>query len=175
MTVCRLRPYEPDDAEALWEAVRESTTDLSPWMTWCHPHYSRAEAAEWVASRCRLAVEGREFAFAIIGTDGCLLGGCGISQINRLHRFANLGYWVRTSATGRGIAGEAVRQAVAFAFRETDLVRFEIVCAVGNVRSQRVAERGGALREGVLRDRLILHGHPVDAVMYSLVRRLGAA
>jgi RimJ/RimL family protein N-acetyltransferase len=56
------------------------------------------------------------------------------------------------------------------AFRTTDLVRLEIVCAAANHRSQRVAEKAGALREGVSRRRLILHGEPVDAVMFSLVR-----
>src|SRR5712691_5832046 len=86
------------------------------------------------------------------------------------HRFGNLGYWVRTSATGRGVARAAVRQLADFAFRNTELVRLEIVCAVGNQRSQRVAERAGAVREGVLRDRLLLHGQAVDAIMYSLTR-----
>ena len=50
------------------------------------------------------------------------------------------------------------------------LLRLEIVCAVGNQRSQRVAARAGALREGILRHRLLLHDQPVDAVVYSLVR-----
>jgi RimJ/RimL family protein N-acetyltransferase len=68
------------------------------------------------------------------------------------------------------VATEAVRQVAHFAFRDTDLQRLEIVCAVGNEPSQRVAERAGAVREGVLRHRLLLHGQPVDAVMYSLVR-----
>jgi RimJ/RimL family protein N-acetyltransferase len=49
-------------------------------------------------------------------------------------------------------------------------MRLEIVCAVGNVRSQRVAEKVGALKEGVLRNRLLLPSGPSDAVMFSLVR-----
>jgi len=129
-----------------------------------------AEAVEWIRSRAPLAAEGREYTFAIVGTDGRFLGGCGVNQINRLHRFGNLGYWVRTSATGHGVATEAVRQVAEFAFRTADLVRLEIVCAVGNDASQRVAERAGAVREGILRHRLLVHGQPVDAVMYSLVR-----
>jgi len=44
------------------------------------------------------------------------------------------------------------------------------VIAVGNSRSQRVAEKIGATREGVLRSRLVLPSGPSDAVMYSLVR-----
>jgi RimJ/RimL family protein N-acetyltransferase len=71
---------------------------------------------------------------------------------------------------GRGVAPAAVRLVAEHAFRETDLVRLEIVCAVGNVRSQRVAEKAGAVREGVLRNRLLLPSGPSDAVMFSLVR-----
>lgn len=103
-----------------------------------------AEAVEWIDSRAPLAAEGREYTFAVVGADGRFLGGCGVNQINRIHRFGNLGYWVRTSATRHGVAGEAVRQVAEFAFRSTDLVRLEIVCAVGNDASRRVAERAGA-------------------------------
>lgn len=67
-----------------------------------------------------------------------------------------------------GVATEAVRPAAVLAFQDTDLVRLEIVCAVGNERSQRVAVRARAVREGLLRRRLILHGQPVDAVRSAL-------
>jgi ribosomal-protein-serine acetyltransferase len=170
VTVCSIRAYEPEDAQALWEAARESVREISPWLSWCHAEYSVAEAVEWIRSRAPLAAERREYSFAIVGTDGRFLGGCGVNQINRIHRFGNLGYWVRTSATHQGVATEAVRQVAEFAFRNADLVRVEIVCAVENDGSQRVAERAGAVREGILRHRLLLHGQPVDAVMYSLVR-----
>ena len=168
---CRIRPYQPDDAEALWQAVQESVAEVQPWLSWCHPAYSKAAAEEWATRQARLAAAGsRELAFAIVGPDGRFLGGCGVNQINEVHRFGNLGYWVRTSATGHGVASEAVRQTAEHVFRHTDLVRLEIVCAVDNLRSPRVAARAGALREGVLRSRLELHGRWVDAVMFSLVR-----
>ena len=170
VTTCSLRSYEADDANALWEAARESVAEVFPWLPWCHAQYSMADAVEWIRSRASLAAEGREYTFAIVGTDGRFLGGCGLNQINRIHRFGNLGYWVRTSATRHGVATEAVRQVADFAFGNTSLVRLEIVCAVGNGQSQRVAERAGAVREGILRHRLLLHEQPIDAVMYSLVR-----
>jgi len=170
MAVCSIRAYEPEDAQSLWDAARESVDEVYRWLPWCHPQYSMAEAEDWIRSRAPLRAEGREYTFAIVGPDGRFLGGCGLNQISRLHRFGNVGYWVRASATRRGVATEAVRQIADFAFGNTDLERLEIVCAVGNDASQRVAERAGARREGVLRHRLLLHGQPVDAVMYSLVR-----
>jgi len=170
VALCSIRFYEPGDAQALWEAARESVLEVGPWLPWCHADYSIDDAAEWTRTRAALAAEGREYTFAILGPEGRFLGGCGLNHINRAHRFCNLGYWVRTSATGGGVATMAVRLAADYAFKNTDLGRLEIVCAAGNVASQRVAERAGAVREGLLRDRLVIRGQSVDAVMYSLVR-----
>jgi RimJ/RimL family protein N-acetyltransferase len=151
-------------------AARESAAEIYPWMSWCHERYSLDEARQWVALQEELARRGVAYEFAILDERGRFLGGCGINQINQANRFANLGYWVRTSATGRGAAPAAVRAVAAYAFRETDLIRLEIVIAAGNTRSQRVAEKVGAVREGILRSRLLLPTGPADAVMYSLVR-----
>ncbi|HET7747132.1 MAG TPA: GNAT family protein [Vicinamibacteria bacterium] len=170
MTTCNLRAHEAADAEALYAAVRESAAELSTWMPWCHPDYALSEAREWTSSRQALAEQGLEYSFAIVDTAGTFLGGCGINQINRVHRFGNLGYWVRTTATGRGVATSAVVSLADWAFGNTDLVRLEIVCAVENERSQRVAARAGATREGVLRERLSIHGRSHDAVMYGITR-----
>ena len=155
---------------ALHAAARESVAAVFPWLPWCHPDYSIEEAKEWTASRPRLFRDGLEYSFAIVDAAGGMLGGCGLNQVNRLHRFANLGYWVRTSMMGRGVAPSAIRELARFAFEQTDLFRLEIVCAVGNERSQRAAARSGAIREGILRDRLLLRGQQCDAVMYSIVR-----
>jgi ribosomal-protein-serine acetyltransferase len=166
---CSIRLYQRGDAEHLLEAIHESVAEVSPWMAWCSAGYTLDEARAWVAEQQRLARQRLAFEFAI-WRDGRYLGACGVNQLNRVNRFANLGYWVRSSEMGRGVAPAAVGMVVDYAFRETDLVRLEIVCAVANVRSQRVAEKSGALREGILRDRVLLPGGPSDAVMYSLVR-----
>jgi RimJ/RimL family protein N-acetyltransferase len=169
MSACAIRPYQEGDAEHLHAAARESVAQVFPWLGWCHPQYSLEEAREWIAAQDELAKQGMAHQFAI-WREGRYLGGCGINQINKANRFANLGYWVRASAMGQGVAGAAARLVADHAFQKTDLIRLEIVCAVGNVRSQRVAEKLGAVREGVLRHRLFLPSGPSDAVMFSLVR-----
>jgi RimJ/RimL family protein N-acetyltransferase len=151
-------------------AAMESVAEVYPSMAWCHLGYSLDEARQWVAVQEKLAKEGMAYEFAILSEGARFLGGCGINQINKANRFANLGYWVRTSAMGRGVAPAAAHLVAEYAFRQTDLMRLEIVCAVTNTRSQRVAEKVGAVREGVLRSRLLLPSGPSDALMYSLVR-----
>ena len=166
-----LRPHEAGDVEPLYEAATESVAEIHPWMAWCHPGYTRAESAAWVAYAIEAFRARQEFGFAILdAADGRYLGGCGLNQISLLHRFANLGYWVRTSATRRGVASAATRLLARFAFDRLSLVRVEIVVAVGNEASLRAAEKAGALREGVLRNRLGYdRGTARDAVMHSLV------
>jgi RimJ/RimL family protein N-acetyltransferase len=165
-----IRPYRETDAPALYEAARESVADVFPWLAWCHSSYTIEEARDWTRTRAKLFGEGAEYNFVITDAAERFLGGCGLNQLNREHRLANLGYWVRTSAAGQGVAAAAVRRVAAFAFGSTDLVRLEIVCAVANERSQRAAEKGGATREGTLRQRLRIHGRCHDAVMYSIVK-----
>jgi ribosomal-protein-serine acetyltransferase len=168
--VILLRPPESSDAEGIYAAVRESILAIKPWMSWCHEGYSIDETREWLASLPAGWEDGSNYAFVITAeSDGSILGGCGLNHINQFFRLANLGYWVRSSNTGRGIAGRATRLAARFGIEQLGLVRVEIVVAVGNQRSLRVAEKVGALREGVLRNRLIIGQELQAAIMHSLI------
>lgn len=165
-----VRTYCAEDAAALYEAARESIAEVSVWLPWCHENYSVQESREFIRSR-QLASQGEEwYSFATFEKDsGRFLGGVGLNFFNRVHQMANLGYWVRTSAVGRGVATGATRTVARFGFEQLGLHRIEIVAAVGNVASQRVAEKAGAVREGVLRKRLLINGKSVDAVLFSLI------
>ena len=113
---------------------------------------------------------GEHYSFVIYArTNGFFLGGVGINFINYVHNFANVGYWVRTHATRHGVATAAVRLAAEFAFTELKLTRLEIVTGLNNQASQRVAEKLGAVREGVLRRRMLLYGEAHDATLFSLI------
>jgi ribosomal-protein-serine acetyltransferase len=167
----RLRPYRGDDIDALYEAARESVAEINVWLPWCHPDYTRDDAIAWVDSRSEAWRGGREYSFVIEDpSDGSFAGGCGLNQIDELRLRANLGYWLRTSRTGRGLATAATRLLARWGLTALGLQRIEIVAAVGNVRSQRVAERAGAVREGIARCRLRVHDVPHDAVCYSLIK-----
>jgi RimJ/RimL family protein N-acetyltransferase len=165
-----LRFPEPSDVEPILEAVRESLPELCRWMTWCHPGYSEADAMQWISSQAQARETCSAFEFLIVGGSGRPLGVCGINAINHENRFANLGYWIRTSETGHGAAVQAVKLLASWVFEHTNLQRLEIVTAIGNDASQRVAKKAGALREGTLRSRLCIHGTFHDAVIHSIIR-----
>lgn len=165
-----IRPYRESDAADLVEAVRESHAEVSPWMVWCRADYGMDDAVAWIHATSAGHASGSMYEFAIVDADGKYSGGCGINRINAVDRFANLGYWVRTSRTRRGIASAAGRALVSWTFANTPLNRIEIVAAIENKASQRVAEKMQAQREAVLRKRLVVGGASVDAVMFSVVR-----
>jgi RimJ/RimL family protein N-acetyltransferase len=168
--IVKIRRYCADDIPSLFEAARESTNEMLAWLSWCHPNYTVEESRSFVLSSETTWDEKTRFAFAVLDVNsGLFLGGVGLNSINRKNNFANLGYWVRSSQTGRGVATAATLLAAKFGFEDLGLNRIEILTAVGNAASQRVAEKAGAKKEGILRSRLVLHDHPQDAVMYSLI------
>lgn len=61
-----LRPFQMEDALQLHEAVRESLTELKPWMSWAHDEYSREEADGFIKIARARWEERNLYAFAII-------------------------------------------------------------------------------------------------------------
>jgi len=166
-----LRPYVPGDAPALVAAILESTPSLAPWMPWATAQFSISEALAWIATCERGWTDATCFEFAIFDrTSGMFVGGCGLNQINPLHGFCNLGYWVRQSWQRRGAASAAIRALTGYAWTELDVQRLEIVDAVGNDASLNAARKDGAFDEGIARKRIKLGRQCVDAHMLSLVK-----
>lgn len=168
-----VRPWEAGDAPALYEAARESIATVGPWLSWLDTLYALEDAERWVVDSRECWDRGAEYRFAIVasGAHGRLLGGAGINHLNAVHAIGNLGYWVRASATGGGIASRAARLVARFGLTTAALGRIEILTAVDNLASQRVAAKVGATFEGVLRDRLLVRGQHIPARLYSLVRQ----
>src|SRR6185295_10704538 len=137
-----IRRYRVTDVTLVYEGVRESISEISPWMPWCHPDYSMEDSETWVLSRDEAWANEVEHSFVITDAKtGAFLGAVGLNQFNRDHQFANLGYWVRSSRARRGAATTATLLLARFGLRTMGLQRIEILAAVGNRASQRVAEK----------------------------------
>ena len=165
-----VRPHETGDLDPLFIAVRESVAEISRWLPWCHPEFSRDELAAFIEISRKGWADRSQYQFAIFDVStGSALGGISLAHIVKPNRLANMGYWVRTSATGRGVASTAVKLVAAYGFQHLDISRIEIAAIPENVASRRVAERSGAQFEAVVRNRLVMHGRAYDAALYSLI------
>ncbi|MCC7129563.1 MAG: hypothetical protein B6D39_07475 [Anaerolineae bacterium UTCFX2] len=169
-----LRPVRLEDAEEFVEAINESLAELKPWMSFAQEPATLPGIRAWIEAQPAFWERGVNFAFAVLSVEDAegkttLLGGCGFNAFNPLHRLANLVYWVRTSHSGRGIATRLVPLLARFGFQDLQLSRIEIVVATGNRASLRVAEKVGARREGLLRNRILIGETLQEAVMHSLI------
>lgn len=165
-----LRPFAESDASSFAAAIRESGATVGRWMSWAHAEYSEAEAMSWFATCATERAKSVSYEFGIFDAESqSLVGGCGLNQFNVVNGFCNLGYWVRESWQRRGAGMFAIQSLKSFAFRDLAQGRVEIVVAAGNFASQALAERAGATRECLSRNRLKLHGTFTGAYVFSLV------
>ena len=163
-----LRPYRPEDAGELVRATHESVGTVGRWMPWCHAGYVAAEAQEWIAHTAAVLAQRTDCELAIVDGDYRLVGGVGLNQFNGRNNFCNLGYWTRQSRQRTGAATAAAAALARYGFAQLRLTRIEIVVQEGNTASARVAEKIGARREGVARNRLLILGTPLPAIVYGL-------
>ncbi|KAH0457703.1 hypothetical protein IEQ34_013018 [Dendrobium chrysotoxum] len=85
-------------------------------------------------------------------------------------RRVSIGYSVVPELWGKGIATVAVRMAVAAAFEQwPEVERVQALVFLNNPASQRVLEKAGFQKEGVLRKYLVSKGELIDVAMYSFI------
>ena len=168
-----IRPYAPDDAAALKEAVDSSLEHLRAFMDWA---WAAPEPVGVVRKRLRAFRDafrhGDDWIYGLFEPDGsALVGGAG------LHRRVGpdaleIGYWIRTSHLRRGLATDAAAALTRLAFEWCGALRVEIHVDPANTASLAVADRLGYVREATLRKRLppIRPGEPRrDEVVFSLL------
>jgi [ribosomal protein S5]-alanine N-acetyltransferase len=159
-----LRPYREDDIRTLPNLLNDY--DVARWMTAAIPHpYTAADARAWIAKVSR---ESPTDNFAV-EVDGVHAGGIGIRpHIGERSGVAEFGYWLGRSYWGRGIATEAARLIVEYAFRERNMRRLEAHVFAPNLASACVLEKCGFIREAVSREALTeRNGAVVDCLFYA--------
>jgi ribosomal-protein-alanine N-acetyltransferase len=157
-----------------WSRVRLANESwLSPWeptapVSWSARHTPAAYRAmrRAVARRARL---GTSLPFAV-RVEGRLAGQVTVDNIVRgALRSGYLGYWIDRSVAGRGMASLAVALVCDHAFTEVGLHRVQADIRPENLPSQRLVERLGFQREGLLRRYLDIDGDWRDHISYALL------
>ncbi len=166
-----LRRFARKDADAILEAVKVSLPELTKWLPWAHENYGRDEAVAYIRDSAQSWKEGRAYDFAIRSPDdpGRHLGNMSIWHVSRLGKVGEIGYWVRSDATSKGIATETTAAMLELGFGRLGMHKITLRIAVGNEASDRVAEKLGFTSEGVLREELKVNGAWLDHTLYSLL------
>ena len=133
------------------------------------PALSRDELVEALPHIGALVASGRLVPLVVAdAATGDILGGGTLHHLDAERGIVELGYWLYPEARGRGIATRLARALAEHAF-SLGVARVAAYVNVGNVGSERVLERAGFTREGVVRSLPKPDGRRVDKTLFSLL------
>ena len=167
-----LRCFDPADAQLSADAVNSSLDELSAWMPWAQAPVSLDASIELLRDFRATFDLGGDAIYGVFSPDESeVVGGAGLHA-----RVApgglEIGYWIRTSRTGAGLATEAAAVLTRVAIEICRVDRVEIHVDPGNAASLAVPRKLGFSEEATLRRRLPPvdpAGPPRDAVIFSLL------
>jgi RimJ/RimL family protein N-acetyltransferase len=158
----QLRLWTLDDVPAIVAACNDD--EIHHWIPAVPSPYTDNDARAFVEGEVP-GIGTQQFA---ITQDGRVVGSIGMGVNNS--RTGHIGYWCAREARGRGVTTRALRLLCKHALEDLRLERLELITDPDNQASQRVAEKVGFQREGVLRSHLTHpDGRRADSVMFSLL------
>jgi RimJ/RimL family protein N-acetyltransferase len=150
-----LRPPVDEDAPAAFELLNDpdvrrwnparACPDLETAAAWCR------DGADWS--------DGSHATWHAVDPDtGTMLGNVSLFAIDTDDLVAEIGYRVRASARGRGVARQMVDAVTGWAFETKGLMRVQLEHSVHNQASCRVALAAGFVLEGTVRSAYAVPG-----------------
>jgi RimJ/RimL family protein N-acetyltransferase len=167
-----IRCWEPRDAALAAEAVTASVDQLRPWMPWAarEPTPLEARIELFRSFRGRFDLD-QDYTYGIFSRDESqVVGGSGLHT--RVGDDAlEIGYWIRASEIGRGLATEVTATLTRVAFEICGVDRVEIRIEPANTRSMGVPRKLGYAEEATLGRRLPPQedgGPPRDVIIFTM-------
>ena len=134
------------------------------------PSPNTVEHIETFIKRSRLSArKGTDYVFCIVPHDvGELVGAIGVHAVSKIHKKADIGYWLAKKFRGQGYMQEATELVLKFCFNELKLHRVQASTFIDNVISQKLLKKCGLKYEGTLRNFLYHRKRYKDAHMYAI-------
>jgi RimJ/RimL family protein N-acetyltransferase len=168
--VVALRPWTEADAAAIAAACVEE--EIVRWMHQIPQPYTEADAREFLAGAAAQWRDGTGGTFAIVeAASGELAGSIAMRVTDPEQAIVEVGYWAAAPARGRGLTTRALKLLSGWLLESVGAERVQLRADVLNLASQRVAEKAGYVREGVLRSSGVHphQGRRIDYAIFSLL------
>jgi ribosomal-protein-alanine N-acetyltransferase len=160
-----------DDAPVLARMEQEDRDFFAPWgPARAESWFTEDGQREEIRARLEQHRLGMCLPHVVLNDDGRIIGRISLNTVVRgAFQSCSLGYWVRSSANGRGHATAATAAMLRLAFEELDLHRVEAGILPHNAASQRVLERNGFTRFGLAPQYLRIAGRWQDHVLFQVL------
>jgi UDP-4-amino-4,6-dideoxy-N-acetyl-beta-L-altrosamine N-acetyltransferase len=164
----RLRPLALDDAD---DVVRWRRDPVVAREMFSPPPVSREQHLRWFAAM-QARGDRQEFVILLAAQGDRGVGTIGLSNIDRARHRAEYGILIgEATARGQGVAQEASRLLLDYAFGPLALERVYLQMFADNTAAARLYERLGFVREGVLRGHAVRDGLAEDVVVMGILKQ----
>ncbi|WP_449620432.1 GNAT family N-acetyltransferase [Robertmurraya sp. Marseille-Q9965] len=131
-------------------------TDALDEISWYHSIYKNNMGIRWGIT---------------LKEQGVMMGSCGFHNRVSQHSRTEIGFELSRDYWGQGIASEAIGAILQYGFEHMELNRIEALIEPPNLPSQKLVEKQGFIREGLLRQYEFTSGKFDDLYMYSMLKR----
>lgn len=164
-----LRKVTADDAASMLSYLSDQHVTQHMGLA---PFQTIADALDEIAWYESIVTEGTGIRWGItLKEEGQVIGSCGFLNRVAKHRRMEIGTELSRDYWHQGIASEALQAVIRYVFNNLEVQRMEALIEPANLASQKLFERHGFMKEGLLRSYEYTCGKYDDLYMYSLLKR----
>lgn len=163
-----LRPFRAEDAES---CVRNWAADPDIYRYISQQARTPQDVSQWLSTAEQAYASLETYYWAITETiHGEVIGEIFVDDFSDRNGWCELDWKIGKAYWGNGYAAEAATVVLHYLFNEVGFHRVQAKCCIDNSASERVMQKVGMSKEGVLRDYFLTKDHHWrDVVLYSLL------
>ena len=169
-----LRCPREGDGAAVHEAVVESLPELRAWpasLPWAMQEPSVAASETYCRESAAAFIKRTALVYLAFDSEGTLVASTSLHGINWNVPKFEVGFWCRSTMTGKGYSKEAVGKLVQYAFESLGAHRVDSLPDEENAGSRAVCQSVGMNLEGILRnERITPNGSLRNTCIYAAAR-----
>lgn len=165
-----MRPPIAGDGPLLFNSLRVSQKELSPWISWVSAFQNVDQAESGVRQAYADFLDSKDLRFHLFEKQSnAFIGSVGLHGIKWEVPRMEVGYWLDTRYVNKGYMTEAVQSVVHYAFSTLHVHRLEIRCDPDNSKSRAIPEKLGFQLEAILKENERRIGTPgfADTCIYT--------
>lgn len=157
-------------AEAMFQLVDSDREHLRPFLPFVDKTLTVEDETEFIKSQLKAQIDGQTYLF-LITYRGEMVGTIDYHFVSPVNRRAEIGYWLHSDFTGRGLMTRAVRGMLALGFESLGFNRIDLYADVENLASQAVAERTGFKHVALQPAQVLMYETFRDMHQYVMLKR----
>lgn len=149
----------------LYNAIAYDREGIGKWLPWAYKMKSAADEAKFIKTIQNDMVKEQMIVLTI------LVNGqpCGMIDLHNLipNKKGEIGYWLSSQYQGRGIMTKSVLEMCKYAFSELNLKYVDLIVAVENGKSERVAKNADFKLMGIKQN--LIHNHSMAGKIFRKI------